>query len=140
MRNGWKYSGDLNLECGGFYWREHGEPDSVEAIRVTPCSDAGGPDNLFHFEFGSIYMPEDKLADALSTIGMEPDKADRDSIIYAFQAYSGLERDAMGGERVIRIGPDESDYARSNGWNPEPDFILRAGTDLRKWVERNWVK
>ncbi len=136
----WQYTGDMSLEYGGFYWKDEGDPESVEALKVTPCSDAGGPDNLFHVESGTVYMNPERLESALDVIGLTPETASRNDVIYAFQAYSGLDRDAYGGERVIRIGPDESDYMRrSGGWNPEPDVILRAGTDLRKWIERNWL-
>ena len=43
----WNYNGDINLREGGFFWREDGQDDYVLAVRVTPCSHAGGPCNLF---------------------------------------------------------------------------------------------
>lgn len=132
----WNYNGDIGLEYGGFYWREDGADDYVLAVRVTPCSDAGGPDNLFHIESGSIYIGTDpkRRASALDCIGQTPDDSTREDVVYALMAYGGIERDW---EQVIRIGKDESDYCGSNGWNPEPDTGLRKGTDLRKYVERN---
>lgn len=132
----WHYMGDRDLECGGFYWREDGAEDYVIAVQVTPCSDAGGPDNLFYVEEGPIYLNPDKAADVLSVIGMTPEEATRADIVYATLAYSGIERDS---EAVVRIGKDQSDYCRGGGWNPEPTDILRGNASLRRWVQREFL-
>lgn len=137
MPKGWKYSGDLNLECGGFYWKDEGDVDFVMAVEITPCSDAGGPDNLFYVEEGSIYFHPDKYTDYLSTIGMEEAEATRDDLIYAAKAYGGIQCDC---DTVIRIGKDQSEDVRSGGWNPTPDVILRSDARLRKYVEREFLK
>jgi hypothetical protein len=50
-RTVWHYSGDVNIEHGGmFYSLANFEFGYVDAVRVTPCSDAGGPDNVFWVE------------------------------------------------------------------------------------------
>lgn len=132
----WNYNGDMHLECGGFYWKEDGADDYVLAVEVTPCSDAGGPDNLFLITTGTIYISERNLDSALDTIGMTRAEASREDIVYAMRAYHGLDDR---NETVIRLGKDESDYARPGGWNPEPDYVLRRNTNLRKYVERNFL-
>jgi hypothetical protein len=134
----WNYNGDMNLEEGGFYWREADADDYVLAVRVTPCSDAGGPDNLFHIESGSIYIGDnpDRIASALDVIGQTPDDSTREDIVYALMAYAGIDG---GSETVLRFGKDESDYCRGGGWNPAPDNVLRRNTDLRRYVERNFL-
>ena len=135
----WNYNGDMGLGYGGFYWREDGADDYVLAVRVTPCSDAGGPDNLFHIESGSIYIGTDpkRLASALDCIGQTPDDSTREDVVYALMAYGGIDSEI---ETVIRIGKDDSDYMRrASGWNPEPDTVLRKGTDLRRYVERSFL-
>jgi len=133
----WKYSGDVDLEHGGFYWLDEGDEDFVTAVDVIPCSDAGGPDNLFYIESGTIYLPtdRDKQESILSVIGMTPEDASRDDFIYAAKAYAGLERDS---EEVIQIGKAEEPY-RSGGWNPEPDTVLRGNARLIRYVERNYL-
>jgi hypothetical protein len=136
MPKGWKYSGDMDLECGGFYWKDEGDSDFVIAVDIIPCSDAGGPDNLFYVEKGTIYFHPDKYAEYLSTIGMEVEEATRDDLINAAKAYGGIERDS---ETVIRIGKDQSEDVRAGGWNPEPDTILRSDASLRKYVEREFL-
>jgi len=131
----WKYSGDINLECGGFYWLDDGS-DYIQAVVVTPCSDAGGPDNLFHVDKGHIFIDPAKAANMLDVIGMTPVEASRDDLIYAAQAYGGIERDF---ESVLRFGKDESEYVSGGGWNPSPDTVLRRNTNLRKYVEREFL-
>src|ERR1700685_3511801 len=69
MAKRWHYMGDINLEYGGYFWREDGADDYVLCVRVTPCSDAGGPNNLFWIEQGSIYMDATKRQQCLSVIG-----------------------------------------------------------------------
>ena len=134
----WKYMGDVNIECGGYYWRDVGEDDYVEAVQVTPCSDAGGPDNLFYVEKGSIYLGNADLANVLDTIGMTPAEATREDIVYAFNAYRGMERACWGGETVIQVGPTEEPY-RWDGWSPEPDYKLRRNVNLRRHIENNFL-
>lgn len=145
----WNYNGDINLEYGGFFWREDGAKDYVLAVRVTPCSDAGGPDNLFHVETGSLYMPQDatKANAALSCCGYSlrtdgavadgsgfwrTGRAARALLVDAWMAYHGMD---LGREYVIRIGRADPD---ATGWcaNETPDHVLRGGSSLRNFVKR----
>lgn len=128
----WQYNGDLNIEEGGLFFREDGFDDYVRAIRVTPCSDGGGPSNLFHIETGSIYFSPDKLESALSVIGADAATADVTDKAIAYCAYYGIDRDTYNGERVVRIGDAEEE--NPNGWNPEPDDILPEGSKLADYV------
>lgn len=135
--NGWQYIGDIDLRHGGYYWREDGEDDYVLAVRVTPCSDAGGPDNLFQIESGSIYIGTDatRIASALDIIGATPDTATRAQIVDAMLAYRGIETDS---ETIVQIGKRDTD-ASANGWNPDADVILRGNAKLRRYVEREYL-
>lgn len=150
MTKRWKYSGDMDLEYGGLFWRAGLHDDYVDAVRVTPCSDAGGPDNLFYIETGSIYMPRDKAAVALDTCGYRIGYVDpkhirvmdctgaimskansRALLVDAFAAYHGIERDY---ETVVQIGPAEE--RNCNGWSPDPDHVLRSNAKLANFVRR----
>ena len=135
----WNFNGDVNLEYGGFFWREDGADDYVLAVRVTPCVDAGGPDNLFHIEQGSIYMPTDpaKRKSALACCGYEMETATRSMMVDAFMAYGGIERDSMNGEQVVQIGQKQE--LEREGWNPEPDYVLRGNASLEKFVRANFL-
>lgn len=133
MRAGWNYSGDINLEYGGFFWRtDEFCTYYVEAIEVTPCSDAGGPDNKFHITTGTIYMPDDEPA-PLDIIGVDPADATLRDKVEAWRAYHGIETDS---QTVVRIGKDEE----SDGWNPEPDTILRGNASLARYVVREFLR
>lgn len=153
MGKRWNYSGDINLTYGGLFWREDGAKDYVNAIRVTPCSDAGGATNVYIVEQGSVYMPQDvnEIKHAIACCGYKLDKrgalidglgnrligkAKRALMVDAWHAYHGIERDTYNGETVIRIGSKED----CDGWNPEPDSIYRAGTRLKNIVRREFLK
>lgn len=167
LSRAWNYSGDINLECGGFFWQFDGperfpECDYVRVVRVTPCSDAGGPDNLFHVESGSLYMPRDTYGRALETCGYSLEtnlesgalmiddcmgvSHDIDSehgaalLVDAFNGYSGPDRDALGGETVVRIGrPDPYFDDTCGAWNPDPDIILRGNASLARYIAREFL-
>ena len=98
----WNYNGDMGLEYGGFYWREDGADDYVLAVRVTPCSDAGGPDNLFHIESGSIY------------IGTDPDRA-RCAVCLAVERYllAGIQTEAVAPCQLDRCTAASSPASRA---------------------------
>lgn len=137
----WNYNGDINLRYGGFWWKEDDADDYVLAVRVTPCSDAGGPDNLYHIEQGSIYMPIDaaKRHSALQACGYEKEETpSRSMLVDAFIAYHGIERDAFNGETVIQIGKHKEDTKRE-GWSPEPDVILRGNASLERYIRENFL-
>lgn len=148
----WNYSGDMNLEYGGLFWREDGADDYVLAVKVTPCSDAGGPDNLFHIEHGSIYLGTDvkrhksaldccgyKLADDGTMTdgagGTFTKKQARARLVEAMDAYCGLDNRT---EHVVQIGKAEPEDGRG-GWSPEPDTILRGNAKLRNFVREEFL-
>jgi hypothetical protein len=131
----WQYSGDLNLCEGGYFWREDGADDYVLAVEIIPCSAAGGPDNLFWINEGSIYITPKRAEDALASyceLSHEPTRAD---VVAAIISYYGMERD---NETTLRIGKPEPDPDnwRFDSSNFEVDVILRGGSSLANWVKR----
>ena len=139
MSKKWKYSGDVNLTYGGFYWRKDKGADYAEIVRITPCADAGGPDNLFEISSGSVYLPEGKAtADALACCGAEdfPPSDSRD--VESQVAYSGIDSDSS---QIVRIGPPSEFWAdRGGAWNPAPDTILRSNVNLANYVRREFLR
>lgn len=151
MADKWNYTGDMNIENGGLFWKGESSDDYVEVVEVTPCSDAGGPDNLFHVATGTLYMPHDKRQDALDTCGYklvdggildctgEVHPLDtlhgQTLLVDAFRGSHGIERDS---ETVVRIGPVDEYSGGVNGWNPEPDTILRADAKLRNYLRKEF--
>lgn len=158
MSKRWHYFGDVRLTEGGFYWREDGADDYVCAVDVTPCSNAGGPSNLFHIEAGSIFLPvndPDRLNAALDCCGWQltesgnllaGDGAEilhgtptwRAFVVAACKAYHGIDRDTWNGSTVVQIGRDEGCFIRE-GWSPNPDVILRGNAKLANYVRRQFL-
>lgn len=139
MKQTWNYDGDIDLKCGGLFWKEDGADDYVLAVEVTPCSDAGGPDNLFVITEGSISLPTDpeKVKSALATIGQTPEHATRRDLVAAFKAYHGIEAGGhYSGGYAVRIGPP---FWSGQGWNPKPDRVLRANAKLANYVKREFL-
>lgn len=135
----WNYSGDINLKCGGFFWREDGYDDYVLAVEVVDCSDAEGPENLFIIQKGSIYIGDDKttIASALDIIGAKPESATREDIVYAIKAYRGLDGPD---QTVIRVGPVSPFYDEGRGgMNPKPDTVLRSNVNFREYIVNNFL-
>lgn len=135
----WTYHGDMNVENGGFWIKDEGDADYVNAAELIPCADAGGPEGLYVLERGSIYMPEDsaKRKAALDCVGVSVEEATRYDLAYAFKAYWGIERQVYGGETVIRVGKAEESGA--GGWSPEPDVIKPWNTNLRRFIEEEYL-
>jgi hypothetical protein len=139
MAKRWNYSGDINLEYGGLFWREDGADDYVLAVEVTPCSDAGGPNNLYWVAVGSIYLPKDeeRRKSALACIGITTDKPSRWELVEAFRAYHGIERDSMNGDNVVQIGKDEEGH---RGFDPiTVTHRLRGNASLKRFVRREFL-
>ena len=131
----WNYNGDVGLRHGGFYWREDGADDYVVVVDVTPCSAAGGPDNLFWIAEGSVYITPERAATALESCDMTYADATRGQIVESIMAYYGMETDT---QTVLRIGraEDPNDSWRWSEHPVEPDVVLRGNAKLRRWVER----
>jgi hypothetical protein len=141
MAKRWHYSGDINLEYGGYFWKEDGADDYVLAVRVTPCADAGGPSNMFWIEPGSIYLPADaeKRKRALDCCGwISTDKPTRAMLVDAFLAYNGIDKDCYG-QTTVSIGKPES--GRSE-WNDKivPDVQLRGNASLKNYVRKEFLR
>lgn len=138
---GWTYNGDASLRQGGYFWRDADADDYVEIVEVNACSDAGGPDNLWQVERGSVYLSDDndKRWQGLDIVGA--DRAfigpyELGELVFGMKAYWGMEADPYG-VRVVRIGAkDDSDR---NGWNPDPDKILPANAHLRNYVFKEFL-
>ena len=140
MAKRWNYCGDVSICHGGLYWQDSGDSDYVNAVKVTPCSDAGGPDNLFWIEKGTIYMPADKADYVLSIVGETKETAKPLDYVLAFDAYHGIESDLYGTHLVVQIGKTQDEPGRGWGAEREPDYILRGNASLRKFVRREFLR
>jgi len=135
----WHYHGDVDLRHGGLFWREDGDDEQVWIVRVIPCSDAGGPDNLFHVQAGHLYLGDDASMHraALTCCGSDPENFTREELVLAVEAYDGQAFNPDE-ERVVRIGTPDPFWS-GRGENPEPNTVLRSNVSLRKFVTREFL-
>lgn len=152
----WEYTGDVNIEHGGFFYLDEGDDDFIHVVNVTPASDGGGPENVFLVEFGSVYMPTNlaRMRSAASVCGYEiaDDRALIDctgatfayqspewriNMLYAWKAYHGIDGPDS---RIIRVGkPDKHAQPGSFLAEMEPDFILRSNANLKKFIQNEFT-
>lgn len=135
MAKRWHYIGDINIRYGGTYYKESGWHDHVYYVDVIPCDCAGGPENLFWIESGSIYLGNARVnGSAIECCGM----AGPPSIIELADCVKihggGTDGDST---EVVRIGKHED--AGCGFHMPEIDTILRSNASLRRYVERNYL-
>lgn len=125
------YSGDVNLEYGGvFYSLANAQYGYASAVRVTPLSDAGGPDNQFWIEPLTINFKRDALQtkSMLACIGLENEPAPNAHVLIdAALAYGFYDQEAV---ETVQIGA-------ASGL-PAVDTVLRANASLRRYVWKNY--
>jgi hypothetical protein len=135
------YSGDVNCKYGGFFYcLTNWQYDYADALRIQPCSDAGGPDNLFWLERLTVNIPKDdaKRNAALDCCGSraEYDKLTeaqkRHALIDACIAYGYYDVDSTS---VIQVGATME--------KPRPEFgpitvdvMLRGNASLYLYARR----
>ncbi|MGR3178763.1 MAG: hypothetical protein ACUZ8E_11965 [Candidatus Anammoxibacter sp.] len=156
MTDKWNYNGDVNLECGGYYWRQDDpEDDYVYCVGIVGSNAFGGPDNIYLVESGTLYIPEsdkDKQA-CLNTCGyklidnMIHDccggifSLDSDHgkilLIDSIKAYYGVES-GYGGQEVIQIGKLDSQYDESD-YVFNPTIVIHGNNNLRKYIEKEYL-
>ena len=131
--NGWEYIGDESIRHGGMYWRtDEGDP-VASVLQVVRLADGGAPDNLFRILIGTVDLERETLADAREVAGLPEDGGDVGMDVEALLSYEGMGDYEY--DYVVRIGPHDALFA-GPGEFPEPDRVLRAGTSLRKWLQR----
>jgi hypothetical protein len=142
-RKHWHYFGDVNIECGGyFYDMSNWKWGYVEAWRVVPCSDAGGPDNEFWIESLTVNIPKAKDAwAALAKVSNEDVDLYRTSsprmrkhvLVNALICYGSYD---MGKSTRIRIGKKQSLPGWSCGWGDGDLHKLHGRTTLANYIKR----
>ena len=135
----WHYIGDVNLEHGGAFIREGDWPDYCDAVQVTPCSDAGGPDNWYWIESGTIYLGNPQHVQSALECCDESADAPQWRIGYAVLSYMGM-NEYQPGRTIVQIGAKRGD-CDSWRWDDEiePDIVLRSNVSLRRFVRREYL-
>lgn len=132
------YSGDVSIEHGGvFYCLDSWQLGYVDALRVVPAYDAGGPDNVFWIEGLTVNLRTGaRLASVLQCSGLSADTmptgaAYRHAIVEAHIAYGAYDCEPMA---TIQIGPDCP--FSSHRECPPITHYLRASVNLRRLARR----
>lgn len=142
----WFYQGDVNLEYGGFFYNLDNWPYYVHAWRVTPCSDAGGPENQFWLEELTVNvdpkMGDGRVEQALKSCDWVDESKSwtpaerRHRVTSAMLHYGYFD---VSSRITLQVGPKDVFF----DWNQREwtaigiDRRLPAGTDLKKWLRRN---
>ena len=130
----WNYIGDVNVENGGYWWRqERPDDDFVEAVEVVPESDMGGPDNVFMIFMGSIYLGnEDTLKRAAACCGLEGKTLTLAEKVDAVKSYAGMDVD---GQHDIQIGPADP-HGKETELKP---CQIRGNWKVKNFIKRNYL-
>ncbi len=165
MLNKWNYSGDGNLEHGGFYWRQDNAKDNwAYCVEVVGSSAFGGPDNIYLVQDGIIYIPDDDkgLQDCLDVCGyklveyMRQDRAGVQSIVKKIHDGAGgvFPLDSEHGKDLLidavkaskGVETDKHDVVQVGQLAPdaddyafEPTVIIHGNNDLRNYIERTYL-
>lgn len=140
MSKRWHYMGDVNLCEGGAFIQEGDRPDYCNAVQVTPCSDAGGPDNWYWIESGTVYLGNAQhVQSALKCCDTASDAPQWEQG-YAVLLYAGIDCDSWQGRRIVQIGAKRGD-CDSWQWDTDTqcDIVLRGNTSLRRYVRREYL-
>ncbi len=150
----WIYTGDVNIEHGGQYLDLSGLDDfgTVEVVQITDLDSACGYEGATLIEKGTLNFPAlsdvAKWNDILTTCGYRLENGNvldgaggiidatshEGNILRAesLLAYRGVE-DAE--QTTVAVGKGAPNYFRA--WTL--DRRLRGGTNLRNWIERNFL-
>lgn len=139
----WFYHGDINPENGGFWYRlDNWQYGYADFVRITPCSDAGGPDNQFWIESGSVYGLDDekRIKQAMNSCGWIPDEitgaARKHAIVQAMLGYGYNDQDLS---ELVQVGKHANHCSASFG-RSVPHKVLRAGSDIARYVRREFLR
>ena len=162
-RKDWDYSGDIKLESGGMFFKPL-QDGMIEAVIVTPVSDAGGPDNKFLIESGSLHAGEepDAWQESLDVCGYSVTHTpgadggywsivDGMGAAHSVKTRHGMAllADAVRGckgidgpmREVVQIGADDPLWGDNRGgaWNPDPDTTLRGNAKIANYVAKHFL-
>jgi hypothetical protein len=149
----WHYIGDGFVDADGMWISLDGwDYGYATAIRVTPCSDVGGPYNEYWIDRLCVSLPEEggkKWDDMVRSCGADEELDDTEEpcldgeerqlfIVECCVSYGYYD---VEWSHVLRIGK-ESDC--SAGWDRlEPDITVRGSsshdTTIRRLAKKQWL-
>lgn len=134
------YMGDVNIEHGGYFYSvaELDRNGYADAMRVTPCSDADGPDNVYWLEVLTV-NPRDDMRLAYDCIGIEADYIKtltpfqrKCLIVDACISYGWYD---VADVRTVQVGAKMAEH--SGRFDPvTPSHVIRANASLFNYAKR----
>lgn len=130
----WNYVGDVNVENGGYWWRQDRPNDNfVEVVDVIPESVMGGPDNVYMIFVGSVYFGCQKMLKlALECCDYKGDAPTLAEKVEAVKAYAGMQTDH---QDVIRIGSPDP-HGNETTLNPTQ---IRGNWKLSNYIKKQYL-
>ena len=141
----WYYRGDINPEYGGVWYRlDNVQYGFADCVRITPCSDAGLPNNQFWVEILTVSLPDDDkmLRTVLDVCGRTVNDLPEDDsrwpqIIDACMEYGEYYTNH---QVIIQIGSKVCAYYHGREPPLPPDVTLRSDAHIENYVKRTFLK
>ena len=138
----WQWFGDVNPKNGGTWIRPVPEYGDADAVRITPCSDAGGPCNLFWVECVTVLGLDDadRRQSAAKCCGISAaDMRDPYTMAEALLSYGFYDPANCYPEaasETVQVGAQLDPYA-SASWDPvTPTVTLRSNADIGRYARK----
>ena len=139
MTKRYTYRGDGNPECGGYLVNTSGAQwGYAEVTRITPCSDAGGPDNCFWVENLTVNLREGAALDSvLSTCGQDVESLPKQPaqrlavVIDCHVAYGAYDKESGA---LVRIGKPDPFHRDSEAREWQPEVQLRGNASILRYA------
>jgi len=139
------WSGDINPENGGHFYRLDGvEYGYASGVIITPCSDAGGPDNLFWVTPITVNLRTgEELEKILFTVGastsamIESGMNARARLHAAIDAHISYGVYDQGCCACVQVGPMDESWSNRGGFDmPRTTVRLRAGACIGNYAKK----
>ena len=128
----WLYTGDINLEHGGTFYRVEGY--TAYYVQIVPESDLGGPDNVFMICEGESQI-SDISKEAVDAFYYPDTKetytAEEIAIVAVYEGNIEIHN-----RHFIRIGKHDTYARRVSNWNP---VQVNANWKLKNYIRKNFL-
>lgn len=128
----WLYTGDINLECGGTFYRV--EDNTAYYVQIVPESDVGGPDNVFMICEGECQLDaitKDSVDEFYRPDTKETYTAEEIAIVAVYEGHIEIKE-----SHFIRIGKHDIYARRVSNWNP---VQVNANWKLKNYIRKNFL-
>lgn len=136
----WKYFGDIDERCGGM-WVRPTDDGCADVIRITPCADAGGPENLYWVEILTVYGldEEDKRRDVENSVGWNMENASTHKWAEAFVIYGYYDPAncyPSASSEIVQVGKTRDEYCRDKMEHEKTTVLLHGNASIKRYARR----